>query len=70
MTGALIIQHTRTKSIADAIYNCSDEMARIEDMVRDDKPQNKKTKKKQSKLTCLHKISNPNTFAGLSTHNY
>ena len=41
MTGALIIQYTRTKLIADTIYTCSEEGDKDEDMVANDMPQNK-----------------------------
>ena len=44
MTGALIIQYTRTKLIADSLYICSEEGDKDEDVVANDMPQNKKKK--------------------------
>ena len=44
MTGALIIQYTRTKLIADTLYTCSEEGDKDEDVVANDMPQNKKKK--------------------------
>ena len=46
MTGALIIQYTRTKLIADTLYTCSEGGVKDEDVVANDMPQNKKRDKK------------------------
>jgi hypothetical protein len=45
MTGALIIQYARAKSITDALYPCSKEDGKDEDVTEDDKLKNKKGKK-------------------------
>ena len=49
MTGALIIQNARTKSITDALYPCNEEDGKDEDVTEDDKLKNKKGKKKRHK---------------------
>ena len=74
MTGALIIQYTRTKLIADTLYTCSEGGDKDEDVVAKDMPQNKKRKKKQLKSTAPCAVSKPgnhyriiNTY--MSEHN-
>jgi hypothetical protein len=62
MTGALIIQYARTKSITDTLYPCSKEDGKDVDVTEDDKPKNKKGKKKQDKLTAPYSITNPGTY--------
>ena len=62
MTGALIIQYARTKSITDALYPCSKEDGKDVDVTEDDKPKNKKGKKKQDKLTAPNSITKPGTY--------
>ena len=62
MTGALIIQYARTKSITDALYPCSKEDGKDEDVTEDDKLKNKKGKKKRHKSTAPNSISKPGTY--------
>ena len=61
MTGALIIQYTRTKLIADTLYTCSEGGDKDEDVVANDMPQNKKRKKKRLKSTASCAVSKPGT---------
>ena len=62
MTGALIIQYTRTKSIADVLYTCSKGDDKEEDVIDNDNLQNKNRKKKQLKSKAPSAISKPGTY--------
>ena len=48
MTGALIIQYARTKSITDALYPCSEEDGKDVDVTEDDKLKSKKRKENEA----------------------
>ena len=48
MTGALIIQYTRTKSIADTLCTWSEEGDKDEDVVANDMPQGEEKKKEEA----------------------
>ena len=60
MTGALIIQYARTKSITDALYSKED--GKDADVAEDDNLKNKKGKKKWHKSTAPKSISKPGTY--------
>ena len=62
MTGALIIQNARTKSITDALYPCNKEDGKDVDVTEDDKLKSKKGKKKRHKSTAPNSISKPGTY--------
>ena len=62
MTGALIILYARAKSITDALYPCSKEDGKDEDVTEDDKLKNKKGKKKRHKSTAPNSITKPGTY--------
>ena len=62
LTGALIIWYARTKSITDALYPCSNKDGKDVDVTEDDKPKNKKGKKKMQKSTAPISITKPGTY--------
>ena len=62
MTGALIIQYARAKSITDALYPCSEEDGKDVDVTENDKLKNKKGKKKRHNSTAPNSITKPGTY--------
>ena len=68
MTGALIIQYARTKSITDALYPCSKEDGKDEDVTEDGKLKNKKGKTKRHKSTAYQHIYGRPELSRCSQH--